>query len=170
VSGGDRQGVGDYSLADRVVAAHHRAVAVTATTAVAGSESMCGAFKASNLDPGGFAEYVRVPAANVRHAMFRVPEHVSDEAASFVEPAACCLRAVRRARVESGDTTVILGLGSIGCLFVQLLARVASASSGAIRSPSAPTSPRAWVRSPPGPRTSRWRPCGSSRRGAAPTR
>jgi L-iditol 2-dehydrogenase len=54
--------------------------------------------------------------------MFRVPRHVTDEAASFVEPLACCLRALRRARVERGDTTVILGLGSIGCLFVQLLA------------------------------------------------
>ena len=83
---------------------------------------MCLAFKASNLDPGGFAEYVRVPRANVRHAMFRVPPHVSDEAASFVEPLACCLRAVRRARIERGDTTVIVGLGSVGCLFVQLLA------------------------------------------------
>jgi L-iditol 2-dehydrogenase len=117
------RGVGDYSLGDRVVAAHHVPCG-DCHYCRRGSESMCGAFKASNLDPGGFAEYVRVPAANVRHAMFRVPEHVSDEAASFVEPLACCLRSVRRARVESGDTTVILGLGSIGCLFVQLLARV----------------------------------------------
>ena len=47
---------------------------------------MCAAFKASNLDPGGFAELVRVPAANAAHATFRVPPHVSDEAASFVDP------------------------------------------------------------------------------------
>jgi L-iditol 2-dehydrogenase len=82
---------------------------------------MCAAFKTSNLDPGGFAEYVRVPGENVRHATFKVPAHVSDEAASFVEPLACCLRAVRRARVEPGDTAAVIGLGSIGCLFVQLL-------------------------------------------------
>src|SRR5260370_23187057 len=54
--------------------------------------------------------------------MFRVPRHVSGEAASFVEPLACCLRALGRARIEPGDTTVVLGLGSIGCLFVRLLA------------------------------------------------
>src|SRR5260370_21492644 len=83
---------------------------------------MCAASEASTLDPGGFAESGRVPAPNVRHAMFRVPRHVSDEAASFVEPLACCLRALRRARIEPGDTTVVLGLGSIGCLFVRLLA------------------------------------------------
>src|SRR5262249_62204419 len=88
-----------------------------------GSESMCAAFKASNLDPGGFAEYVRVPEPNVRHAMFRVPPHVGDVAASFVEPLACCVRAVRRTGIRPGDTAVIVGLGSIGGLFVQLLKR-----------------------------------------------
>ena len=91
---------------------------------------MCRAFKASNLDPGGFAEYVRVPAPNVRHALFRVPRHVTDEAASFVEPLACCLRSVRRARVAPGDTVVVVGLGSIGCLFVQLLRHAGAAVVG----------------------------------------
>ena len=84
---------------------------------------MCRAFKASNLDPGGFAEYVRVPADNVRYATFRVPPALGDEAASFVEPLGCCHRAVRRLGAERGDTCVVVGLGSIGCLFVQLLGR-----------------------------------------------
>jgi L-iditol 2-dehydrogenase len=115
-------GVADFAVGDRVVAAHHVPCG-GCHYCRRGSESMCAAFKASNLDPGGFAEFVRVPVPNVRHATFRVPAHVSDEAASFVEPLACCLRAVRRARVERGDTTVVVGLGSIGCLFVQLLRR-----------------------------------------------
>jgi len=55
---------------------------------------------------------------------------VTDEAASFVEPLACCLRALRRARVERGDTTVVVGLGSIGCLFVQLLTNAGAAVVG----------------------------------------
>jgi len=92
---------------------------------------MCRAFKASTLDPGGFAEYVRVPPPNVRHATFRVPEHLTDEEASFVEPLACCVRAVDRARVEPGDTAIVVGLGSIGCLFVQLLRRAGATVIGA---------------------------------------
>ena len=40
--------------------------------------------------------------ANVRHATFRIPDHLTDEEASFVEPLACCLRAVERARVRAG--------------------------------------------------------------------
>ena len=115
-------GVTACVIGDRVVAAHHVPCG-DCHYCRRGSESMCPAFRESNLDPGGFAEYVRVPAPNVRHAMFRVPRHVPDEAASFVEPLACCVRAVRRARVERGDTTVVVGLGSIGCLFVQLFAR-----------------------------------------------
>ena len=116
------EGGGGFATGDRVVAAHHVPCG-TCHYCRRGSESMCAAFKTSNLDPGGFAEYVRVPAENVRHATFKIPAHVSDEAASFMEPLACCLRAVRRARVEAGDVTVVVGLGSIGCLFVQLARR-----------------------------------------------
>lgn len=122
-------GVASCAIGDRVVAAHHVPCG-ECHYCRRGSESMCRAFKASNLDPGGFAEYVRVPASNVQHAMFRVPRHVTDEAASFVEPLACCLRALRRARVERGDTTVVVGLGSIGCLFVQLLTNAGAAVVG----------------------------------------
>jgi L-iditol 2-dehydrogenase len=80
---------------------------------------MCRHFKRINLDPGGFAELCRVPAPNVDHATFVLPEAMSDESASFTEPLACCLRAVKRCRVERGDTVIVVGLGSIGCLLIQ---------------------------------------------------
>jgi len=116
------RGVPEFKEGDRLVVAHH-VPCFTCHYCRRGSPSMCRAFKTVNLDPGGFAEYVRVPAPNVRHAAFRVPEALSDEAASFTEPLACCLRAVKRAKVEPGDTALVVGLGSIGCLFVQLLRR-----------------------------------------------
>jgi L-iditol 2-dehydrogenase len=123
-------GVGGFGVGDRVVAAHHVPCGACHYCR-RGSESMCRAFKASNLDPGGFAEYVRVPPANVRHATFRIPDHLTDEEASFIEPLACCLRAVDRARLEPGDTAVVVGLGSIGCLFVQLACRAGATVVGA---------------------------------------
>jgi L-iditol 2-dehydrogenase len=136
---GDVVEVGDgasgFAAGDRVVAAHHVPCG-ECHYCRRGSESMCRAFKESNLDPGGFAEFVRVPAANVRAATFRVPEHLSDEEASFVEPLACCLRAVERARVQPGDTAVVVGLGSIGCLFVQLFARTGAAVIGVDQDPA----------------------------------
>jgi L-iditol 2-dehydrogenase len=123
------EGVTGFGVGDRVVAAHHVPCG-ECHYCRRGSESMCRAFKASNLDPGGFAEYVRVPPANVRHATFRIPEHLTDEEASFVEPLACCVRAVDRARVEPGDTAVVVGLGSIGRLFTQLLRRAGAVVVG----------------------------------------
>ena len=128
------EGVGGFAVGDRVVAAHHVPCG-ECHYCRRGSESMCRAFKESNLDPGGFAEFVRVPGANVRAATFRVPEHLTDEEASFVEPLACCLRAVERARVQPGDTAVVVGLGSIGCLFVPLLARAGAAVVGVDQQP-----------------------------------
>jgi L-iditol 2-dehydrogenase len=121
--------VSAFAVGDRVVAAHHVPCGACHYCR-RGSASMCRAFKRSNLDPGGFAEYVRVPPANVEHATFRIPPHVSDEAASFVEPLACCVRATRRAPVHAGDVVVVVGLGSIGCLFVQLARRAGAAVVG----------------------------------------
>jgi L-iditol 2-dehydrogenase len=125
----ETRGATGFEVGDRVVAAHHVPCGACHYCR-RGSDSMCRAFKESNLDPGGFAEYVRVPAPNVAHATFRVPEHLSDEEASFVEPLACCLRAVDRARAEPGDAAVVIGLGSIGCLFAQLMARAGVAVVG----------------------------------------
>jgi len=122
-------GVRDLAVGDRVVAAHHVPCGACHYCR-RGSHSMCRAFKESHLDPGGFAEYVRVPAANVAQATFKLPSHLSDEAASFVEPLACCLRAVHRSTIGAGDTAVVVGLGSIGCLFVQLFARTGAAVIG----------------------------------------
>jgi L-iditol 2-dehydrogenase len=83
------------------------------------SYSMCAAFKASNIDPCGFAEYIRVPAEHVRRTTLPLPEGLSAEEGSFSEPLACCVRAVRRMPLFDGDTIVVIGLGSIGLLMLQ---------------------------------------------------
>ncbi|HZT41722.1 MAG TPA: alcohol dehydrogenase catalytic domain-containing protein [Chthonomonadaceae bacterium] len=69
---------------------------------------------------GGFAEYVLVREWCVRGGMVRVPDDVTFEEASFLEPLNTCLKAVRMANVQEGDTVWILGQGPIGLLFTQL--------------------------------------------------
>jgi L-iditol 2-dehydrogenase len=115
-------GEAGFHPGDRVVVAHH-VPCFRCHYCRRGSVSMCRAFKTSNLDPGGFAEYLRVPRDNVRHATFRVPDAVPDLVASFTEPLACCLRAIRRAELRPGDTVMVVGLGAIGSLLVQLACR-----------------------------------------------
>jgi L-iditol 2-dehydrogenase len=107
-----------WTIGDRVVVAHH-VPCFDCHYCRRGSPSMCRGFKRLNLDPGGFAEVLRVPAPNVAHATFRLAPTMADETASFTEPLACCLRAVKRTRAGAGDTVLVVGLGSIGCLLVQ---------------------------------------------------
>ena len=118
-------GVAGLGAGQRVVVAHH-VPCFTCHYCRRGSASMCRTFKRVNLDPGGFAELVRVPAPNVLHAAFALPAEMTDEVASFTEPLACCLRAVARAQLGAGDTALVVGLGSVGCLMAQA-ARVAGA-------------------------------------------
>lgn len=114
-------GVQRFASGDRLVVAHH-VPCFDCHYCRRGSPSMCRHFKRVNLDPGGFAELVRVPSPNVEHAAFRLPGGMAEETASFTEPLACCLRAVKRSAVAPADTAVVVGLGSIGCLLAQLLA------------------------------------------------
>jgi len=102
-----------FQPGQRVVVAHHVPCGAC-HYCLHGHPSMCAAFKASNIFPAGFAEYVRVPAENVRQTTLLLPDHLSDEEASFTEPLACCLRAVRRSALLPGDAALVVGLGSVG--------------------------------------------------------
>jgi L-iditol 2-dehydrogenase len=82
---------------------------------------MCRHFKETNLDPGGFAEYLRIPAEHVEQTVFLVPPEISDEEALFTEPLACCARDIRRANLLPNDFVVVVGMGSIGLMILQLL-------------------------------------------------
>lgn len=113
------QGVGRFQVGERVTVAHH--VSCQACHYCdRGSDSKCALFRATNLFPGGFAEYVRVPPPNVRLAAFPIPDGVTFEQAVFTEPLACCVRAIERSRLRQGDVVLLVGMGSIGLLFVQL--------------------------------------------------
>jgi L-iditol 2-dehydrogenase len=124
--------VTNFEVAQRVIIAHH----------VPCGEchycrhqhySMCAEFKASNIDPCGFAEYIRVPAQHVRHTTLLLPESLTAEEGSFVEPLACCVRAVRRMPLLVGDCVVVMGLGSVGLLMLQAVKALGAGDSDKIR-------------------------------------
>jgi len=111
---------GRFKKGDRVVVAHH-VPCLRCHYCRRGNISMCTQFKETNLDPGGFAEFVRVPALHVENVAFRIPDTLTDAEASFMEPLGCCVRAVRRADIRVSDLVVLVGLGSIGLLLMQLI-------------------------------------------------
>jgi len=112
------QQVTAFAEGERVVVAHHVPCGAC-HYCLHQNYSMCATFKASNIDPGGLAEYIRVPVEHVQHVTLPLPETLSAEEGSFTEPLACCVRAVRRTPLLDGDTVVVMGLGSIGLLMLQ---------------------------------------------------
>jgi L-iditol 2-dehydrogenase len=113
------EGVENFRIGERVVIAHH-AACEECHYCERGSFSKCSLFRSTNLHPGGFAEFVRVPEPNVRLAAFVIPDDISYERIIFTEPLACCVRAIERARLQPGDIVLIVGMGTIGLLFTQL--------------------------------------------------
>src|SRR5439155_4089309 len=119
--------VTNFAVGQRVVVAHHVPCG-TCHYCSHGNYSMCATFKASNIDPCGFAEYIRVPTEHVQHTTLPLPGTLSAEEGSFVEPLACCIRAVRRTPLLAGDSVVVIGLGSIGLLMLQAIKAIAGRS------------------------------------------
>jgi L-iditol 2-dehydrogenase len=121
------RGVAKFKPGDRVVSFHHIPCG-ECFYCERKLFSQCSVFKKTGLtagfDPngGGFAEYVRAMPWIVERGMILVPDDVSFEEATFVEPVNTCLRAVRKARVAAGETALVIGQGPIGMLLM-LLAR-----------------------------------------------
>ena len=120
------EGVKKYKEGDRVTAAHH-VPCNTCHYCLSGHHTVCDTLRQTNFDPGGFAEYIRLPAINVDRGVFLLPDEVSFEEATFIEPLACVLRGQRLAGMQPGKSVLVIGSGIAGLLHVQL-ARVTGAS------------------------------------------
>lgn len=126
------RGVRRWKEGDRVVSFHHVPCG-TCFYCERRLFSQCPAYKKVGLtagfDPngGGFSEYVRAMPWVVQSGIIEIPDDISFDEATFVEPVNTCLKAVEKARVQPGDTVVVIGQGPIG-LLLMLLARRAGAS------------------------------------------
>ena len=113
-------GVEQFKPGDGVAATHH-VPCNTCHYCLSGHHTVCQTLlKGTHFEPGGFAEYVRVPAINVDRGVFHIPEGVTYEEASFMEPLACVLRGQKNARLRPGQTVLVLGSGISGLLHVGL--------------------------------------------------
>src|SRR5437667_3928508 len=113
------RGVDVVQVGDRVFVSHHVPCG-SCRYCLAGHETVCDTLRSTNFDPGGFAEYVRVPAINVKHGVFPLPREISDDEATFVEPLACVIRGQRLAGFRPGGTMLVLGSVVSGVLHIKL--------------------------------------------------
>jgi len=121
------EGVGEFEVGDRVFV-HHHVPCFTCHHCLRGHYTLCETFKATHLDPGGFAEYIRVPALNVARDVLTIPPGMSFAQATLIEPVATCIRGIERAGLQMGDTVAVLGAGVTGLIHLQL-ARIMGAGT-----------------------------------------
>ncbi|MFH1160596.1 MAG: alcohol dehydrogenase catalytic domain-containing protein [bacterium] len=111
------EGVSKYKKGDRLFIAP-KVPCLTCSYCVKGHYPQCNAVK--DRLPGGFAEYILVPKELVKNGSYLLPDNVSYDQATFIEPLACVVRAQRLASIEEGQSVLILGSGISGLLHSKL--------------------------------------------------
>lgn len=116
----------NFSVGDRVFV-HHHVSCMSCHYCTHQDFTMCEQFRKTHLDPGGFAEFFRVPAPNVRFDTLRLPNDMSFEEATLIEPLGCCIRALNKCNLEIGDVVAVIGAGPAG-IMLGLLSKLKGAS------------------------------------------
>jgi L-iditol 2-dehydrogenase len=120
------RGVDGYKVGQRISASHH-VPCNTCRYCLNDRHTVCDTLRSTNFHPGGFAEYLRLPEINVDRGVYPLPDEMSHEEATFIEPLACVYRGQRKAGVRPGSSVLVIGSGISGLLHIQL-ARALGAS------------------------------------------
>jgi L-iditol 2-dehydrogenase len=113
-------GVEGFAAGDRVFVAHH-VPCFTCRHCLRGHHTLCTQFRATNLDPGGFAEYIRVSERHVRATLLKIPDSMTYAQAAMAEPLATVVHGAKLLRVMHADRVLVMGAGQIGVIWAQLL-------------------------------------------------
>ena len=125
------EGVTKWKTGDRVMSFHH-IPCENCFYCERSLYSQCAGYKRTGLtagfDPngGGFAQYTRAMPWVAERGMLKIPDEISFEEATFIEPVNTCIKAVEKARVAPGETVLVMGQGPIG-LLLMMLAKLAGA-------------------------------------------
>lgn len=107
--------VKNFQVGDRVFV-HHHAACLTCHYCTHADYTMCEQFSQTHIEPGGFAQFFKVPAPNLQIDTLKLPSNISFEEATLIEPVACCIRALKKCQINQGDTLAIIGAGPSGII------------------------------------------------------
>lgn len=107
-----------FNIGDRVAVLHH-APCGSCYYCLNGQEPLCDQYRRTSVDPGGFAEYIRVLPQLVQKVVIKIPDDMAYQEATMVEPTACAYRAVSKSEVTAGNTVLVIGGGPLGLLNAQ---------------------------------------------------
>lgn len=123
--------VENWTVGQRVFVSHHVPCNMC-RYCLSDHHSVCDTLAKTNFDPGGFSEYLRVPAINVRNGIYELPPGMSYEQAVFVEPLACVYRGQQHVGWRPGRRVLVIGAGMAGLLHVQLAVKAGAAKVVAV--------------------------------------
>lgn len=124
--------VEEFKVGDRVFV-HHHVSCGRCHYCLQGSATMCNLFTETNIEPGGFSEFFKVPKTNVaRGAVLKLPQEMNFEEATFIEPLACCLRSLRKCDIKPGLSVAVIGCGPMGLLLLKCLKALGASTLMAI--------------------------------------
>lgn len=104
-----------FKAGQRVFVSHHVPCG-ECKYCLSGNHTACETLHKGNYDPGGFSEFVRIPEINVKNGTYLLPENVSYEEGTMIEPLACVVRAQKIIDVQEGQTVLVMGSGISGLL------------------------------------------------------
>jgi L-iditol 2-dehydrogenase len=111
--------VSSFKVGDRVFVSHH-VPCNKCRYCQRGNHTACHTLHTTNYYPGGFAQYIQVPKINVEYGIYKLPDSMSFEEGTFIEPLACVSRGQRLTNIQKTDTVLIIGSGISGILHAQL--------------------------------------------------
>jgi len=116
--------VGDFKKGQKIFAHHHVPCRVC-YYCLRGDFTLCERFTRVNFDPCGLAEFFRIPSEIIeKKGIFLLKDSFDIERATFIEPLACCIRALNKISPQVGDKVVIFGAGPAGLLMLLLLNKI----------------------------------------------
>jgi L-iditol 2-dehydrogenase len=111
-----------YKVGDRVFVSHH-VPCNSCHYCNKDAHTACETLHTTNYYPGGFSQYIRVPKINIETGIYTLPDTMSYEEGTFIEPLACAVRGQRAAAINKDDIVLIIGSGMAGILHIQLSKR-----------------------------------------------
>jgi L-iditol 2-dehydrogenase len=111
--------VKNFKSGDRVFV-HHHASCMECAFCKREDYVQCEAWRKSRIIPGGIAEYILIPEGNLKNDTLLLPENVTYEDASLIEPLACVIKSCKRSGIKKGDTMLVIGLGVMGIMHILL--------------------------------------------------
>ena len=108
-----------FKVGDRVFVSHH-VPCNNCSFCQNDQHTICDTLHSTNFDPGGFAEFLRVPEINIDSGVFVLPKEISYTDGTFIEPLACVVRGMRIAGIKPGQNVLVIGSGVAGLLNIKL--------------------------------------------------